>query len=201
MAGSHWVSYKATWSVQNPSLNVVGTVLLRRERQPRFAKWTGIAFGKQVVRCNMVASQKESADATMMENLVVREPNLVDDKLNELLTHLLKFMCNLDAHVDRELQGLGCSNRIIVSHDLSSQPRVAERKTSHSQSIPRLATTWVPQILLPATKQFVHESATCHDQLAIDTNIICTLPPVFMWNRTGLGRLADGSLCPSRATG
>ena len=137
--GSHWVSCLATWSCQIP--DVPGTVPLRRERQPRPAKLKATSMAA-VVRYKVAASQTESADASMMVALSLSSsnPTLVDDKLNELLTYFLRFMCNagedrdcLDAHVDRELQGLGCSNRIILCHDLSSQPRVAERKTSHSQ--------------------------------------------------------------------
>ena len=145
--GSHWVSCLATWSSQNPSLSVVGTVPLRRERQPRpatrrrYCGWQATSKAA-VVRCKLAASQTESAgfDGGGLE-LVVIEPHIVDDELNELLTYFLRCMCNagedrecLNAHVDRELLELGDTNHIILSHVLSSHPRVAERKTSHSQS-------------------------------------------------------------------
>ena len=51
-------------------------------------------------------------------------------------------------------QGLGCSNRIIVSHDLSNQPRVAERAinpTPHhdaGSTVPLLVTTGHQAVLV-----------------------------------------------------
>ena len=189
--GLHWVSYLATWSLQIPSLSVVGTVSLRRERQPRPAKWTTVlrlasnqqGSGRALRGGGVPDGERGRYDDGGLE-LVVLEPNLVDDKLTELLTYILKCMCNagedrgcLDAHVDldRELQGLGCSNRIIVSHDLSSQPRVAERKTNHSQSIPRLATTRVPPFLgwPPSSKCMNVQPVTTSISVSAVLEVVC----------------------------
>ena len=143
--GPQWVLYLAAWSFQISCHSVMGTALEAGVTTEARNVDDGVAVGKQKAgqRALQIGGLQDGERGRFDDGgleLVVLEPNLVDEELFKPLTIFLRYTCNagedrecLNAHVDRELLELGDSNHIILGHDLSSQPRVAERKTSHSQ--------------------------------------------------------------------
>ena len=125
----------------------------------------GIAVGKET-KAAAVVTQMENTDGTMMVALSLSSSR---QTLPKPLAYFLRCNCTAGddqdcpgAPVDRELLEEE-SNRVIVSLDVSSQPKVPKRKTSDPQAPPRLpslSSTCMKEQLVTTSPRTVDTSVT-----------------------------------------